>query len=197
MKGNGLTRLYDRLSIRERIPLLVAAHNREDDVEYQRLFHASPVRTWHFPEHMLAEEMLHVLALNYVSEQLDAAAVYFFAREQAAHEDEPKPDDWLLAIATSAYIFAVNADAWRRLCSEQGIAPEALVAANYRGSFLPICEENLTAEAPTHDALHAMYRECGRELGKLVTADDRLKDWQARLQEVTHDSPTGAQGKQR
>jgi hypothetical protein len=58
MNAKGLPRLYDRLTIWERIPLLIAAHARRDGAEYRRLFDASPLRTWHFPEHLVAEQAL-------------------------------------------------------------------------------------------------------------------------------------------
>jgi len=62
----------------------------------------------------LAEQALHVLALTYVGEQLDAAASYFFALGQMENTDDPCPTDWQCAAEASAYFFTANADAWRR-----------------------------------------------------------------------------------
>src|SRR5262245_23467037 len=114
MNTSGLARLYDRLTVWERIPLLLAAEARGDEREYRRLFDASPLRVWHVAEHLLAEQALHVLALMYVGEQLDAAVSYFFALFQMANADDRRPQDWLLLAESAAYVFAVNADAWRR-----------------------------------------------------------------------------------
>ena len=153
MSANGLARLYGRLTIWERIPLLLAAEARGDEAEYRRLFNSSAPRAWRFPEHLLAEQALHVLALIYVGEQLDAAASYFFALGAMADTDEPGPGDWHLAAASCAYFFAANLDAWRRLCSGLGIAPDVLTAGNHRGWFLHYCEGHLPANAPTAAAL--------------------------------------------
>lgn len=70
MNARRLVGMYDRLSVWERIPLLLAADARNDDVEYRRLFQSSPPQEHLFPNHLLAEQGLHVLALIYVTEQL-------------------------------------------------------------------------------------------------------------------------------
>src|SRR6516164_4020505 len=174
MNANGLARLYDRLTVWERIPLLIAAHARGDDTEYRRLFDASPLRTWHFSEHLVAEQALNVLALIYVGEQLDAAASYFFDLFKMQDPDDPRPEDWLIAADCCAYFFAANAEAWRRFCSELDIAAEALTAANHLGWFLRYCEENIPANAPTAEAMKAQFRALGRDDPRLVTADKLL-----------------------
>jgi hypothetical protein len=89
MNANQLTKLYDRLTVWERIPLLITAEARRDDDEYRRLFEASALRTWRFSEHLLVEQALHLLALLYVGEQLGAAAGYFFAMWQMDGADPP------------------------------------------------------------------------------------------------------------
>src|SRR5262249_53179238 len=130
MNTSGLTRLYDRLTVWERIPLLLAAEARGGKREHRRLFDASPLRVWHFSEHLLAEQALHVLALMYAGEQLDAAASYFFAYFLMGNADDRRPHDWLLLAESAAYVFVVNADAWRRFGVELGIDADTLTAAN-------------------------------------------------------------------
>jgi hypothetical protein len=191
MNPNGLARLYDRLTVWERIGLLIAADARGDGAEYRRLFDTSPPRTWRFPAHLIAEHALHVLAMIYVGEQLDAAAGYFHALWRMGDAADPRPQDWLHAADASAYFFAANADAWRRFCAELDIAPDALTAANHRGWFLRYCEENLPANAPTAKALLARFRESGRDVPQLVTADDLLADWRNLLRGMTRHAPRG------
>src|SRR5262245_13485362 len=103
MNANALSRLYDRLTVWERIPLLLAAGARHDDAEYRRLADASALRTWRLPEHSLAELALHVLALIYAGEQLDAAGGYFFALCRLGDADDPQPEAWLRAAEAQAY----------------------------------------------------------------------------------------------
>jgi hypothetical protein len=184
MNANGLIRLYDRLTVWERIPLLLAAQARGDDAEYRRLFSASAVRTWHFSEHLPTEQALHVLAPQYVGEQLDAAANYFFALWRMEDADDPQPEDWRLVADACAYFFVANTEAWRRICSELSITPETLIAGNYRGWFLGYCEQHMPVNAPTAEALQARLRESGRAVPQLVTADHLLGSWRNLLQKM-------------
>src|SRR5262249_27155934 len=135
---------------------------------------------------------LHVLALMYVGEQLDAAASYFFALFQMGNTDDPRPQDWLLQAESAAYFFAVNAEAWRRFCTELGITADTLTAANHHGWFLHYCEQNMPANAPTTEALHARFRGTGREAPHLVTPDDLLASWQSLLTAMTRYAPPEA-----
>jgi hypothetical protein len=192
MNANGLARLYDRLTVWERVPLLIAAEARGDQAEYQRLFNASALRTWRFSEHLLAEQALNVSAMIYVGEQLNAAASYFFDLWQMQDPDDPRPEDWLIAAEACAYFFVANAEAWRRFCSELNIAPEALVAANHRGWFLRYCEENIPANAPTAEVMQARFQEIGWDSPQLVTPDNLLASWRNLLQAMTRHAPREA-----
>jgi hypothetical protein len=190
MNDKPLARLYDRLTIWERIPLLLAAEARGDEAEHRRLVDSSPLRTWRASEHLLAEQALHLLALIYVGEQLDAAASYFYALWQLDDADDPRPEDWLLLmIDVSAYFFTANAEAWRRFCRELDIAADALTAANHQGWFLPFCEERMPAHAPTAEAVQARLRKAGRDVSQLVTADRLLARWRSRLRAMTRHAP--------
>jgi hypothetical protein len=190
MNANGLPRLYDRLTAWERIPLLIAADGRGDDAEARRLLDTSPIRTWHFAEHLLAEQALHVMAFSYIAEQLDLAATYFFAVWRMGDDDALRPIDWLLMVETSAYRFTVNLDAWRRFCSELDIAPDILTAANQpRGWILPYCEERMPANAPTAAALQDRFRGAGQDVPPPVTADSLLASWRDLLRSMTRCTP--------
>jgi hypothetical protein len=192
MNAQGLARLYDRLTVWERIPLLIAAHARGDDAEYRRLFDASPRRTWHLSEHLLDEQALHVSAFIYIGEQLEAAACYFFDLLKSLVPDDRCPEDWLIDAEACAYFFAANAEAWRRFCSDLGIASESLTAANHTGWFLRYCEETMPANAPTMEALQARFRERGYDVSQLVTAEKLLASWRRLLQAMTSHAPKEA-----
>src|ERR1700722_13087449 len=113
MNTNPLANYYDQLTIWERIPLRIAAEARGDELEAQRLLNSAPTRRWYLPNHLMAEQALNVLALIYITEQLDAAAAYFFAVWQMDGE----PDDWSFSADASAYFFTANAEAWRKFCT--------------------------------------------------------------------------------
>jgi hypothetical protein len=189
MKGTGLEKLYDRLTVWERIPASVAAAARDDEAEYRRLFNTSRLWPWLVPEHLPSELALHILALIYVGEQLDAAATYFFVLWKMRDRGEPRPGDWRTGAEACAYFFAANADAWRRFEADLNILPGTLAAGNHQGWFLRFCEEQMPANAPTADALRALLEAGGQEVPQLVTADDLLADWRNLLQSMTHNAP--------
>ena len=127
MNVNRLAQLYPRFTIWERIRLFLAASHRSDDHEYRRLFTTSPMQTWHFSEHMLAEAAVHVLALIYISEQLDAATNYFFPLWKLQDADDPQPEHWRQAVEVYAYVFTANAEACRRFCHGLGVEPPSVL----------------------------------------------------------------------
>ena len=106
-----------------------------------------------------------------------------------ADADEPVPGDWHLAAESCAFFFAANLDAWRRFCSELGIAPDVLRAGNHRGWLLHYCEGHLPANAPTAAALQARFRENGQDAPQLATADSLLASWRDLLQAMTRHAP--------
>jgi hypothetical protein len=79
MDANGLTRHYDKLTPRERLPLIVAAVDRGDDAEADRLTRSAPRDGIRLPNyHGLAEGML-LASLFHMMTQLDRIALYWQA----------------------------------------------------------------------------------------------------------------------
>lgn len=183
MMKNSLTSLYPQLKSWERIRLLLAADARHDEVEYLRLFDASPIRTWYFSEHLLAEQALHVLTLTFVNEQLDAVACLFFALFQLSHHHEQSAELEFLADC-SAYFFNINAQAWKTFCHKIQVDPENLIASNHQGWILSLCATHISDLVPTQEELtkHSLP-------GQLVTAEDLSTRWLKQLQNMTQSTP--------
>ena len=83
MSGNGLAKLYDRLTAKERATLLLSAVVRRDEVEKQRLLASAPLVPWrigHHCGHVRAAWMLTALARH---EHLAAVADFWFAMTNA------------------------------------------------------------------------------------------------------------------
>jgi hypothetical protein len=176
-----LDRLYHRLTVRERIPLLVAAEARGDDVESRRLSETSPIQTWWFSEHLIYEQALHVLALIYIGEQLDAAATYFFAHWRMDVDDERSVEHWGRIAQAEAYFFTANSEAWRRLCAELGVDANDLIAANHNGRMLKNCEQQMPSHAPSAETMQSLLRDANCEPADIVTVDHLLKSWRRLL----------------
>jgi hypothetical protein len=187
MNTNRLVRLDDRLTVWERIPLLLAANGRGDEAECRRLIDTSPPRAWHFPEYLLAEQAVHVLTMTSVAEQLDAALSHFFALFPMTNDAHP--DDWALSADATAYYFTKNAEAWKRFCADLDIVPQVLTSANYRGWLLHYCEGRRPANAPSVEVLQALLRKEGRDATHLVTTESLLVGWREALRAMTRQAP--------
>jgi hypothetical protein len=190
--AKAITGLYDRLQVWERIPLMIAAEARNDDAEYQRLTRSSPVIPSLLPAHGLSEVSIHVSALAYVCEQLDAAANHFLALWSI--DGSQDPEEWLLIADTYAFFFASNAQAWRQYCSELSIASEALVGLNHHGWLLRYCEEKMPANAPSAQDLQARWLQIKGETLTLVTVNQLVEKWHRQLLDTVryglHGKPT-------
>lgn len=182
MTASRLKHLYPEIRPWERIRLLLAAQQRQDDVEYQRLFHASAIRTWHFSEHLLAEQALHVLTLTYITEQLDAATSVFLALTQLALQTSSE-QEWDQIAECSAYFFCINTEGWRAFCNDHQFPADSLVAQNQSGWVLPYCEHFLPTLAPTPDDLKHLHPE------PWITASDVAQRWHQRLTDMVTSTP--------
>jgi hypothetical protein len=177
MNTNGLAKLYDRLTSRERLPLVLAAQSRGDSLEHQRLKDSAPSRLWRLLDYCMGELALNVLALIYVGEQLDHAACYWHALWRLDDPDGPDEALWRLTAAVTSYVFSCNAEAWRRFCRGIHIDPDALTAANHHGWLLRFCEERMPGEAPTRDEVADHLREHGVADPEPITVEGLLADW--------------------
>ena len=76
MNTNGLARRYEALTPWERLPLLVAASARGDEVERDRLARSAPQHDFRVPDYWGLCEGLEELATMYLLHQLELAALY-------------------------------------------------------------------------------------------------------------------------
>jgi hypothetical protein len=173
MNTNGLGRMYGLLSVRERLPMLLAAGARGDDIEVRRLEEAASIRTMQFSDYLWPSLKLNVMTLIYLTEQLDTLACYWHAQWRLDDPDNPKTEDWQFVTDASGHFFNSNAEAWRLFCAELHIDPGHLAAGNYHGWLLGFCSERMPT--PNVDALKRRLQEKGKEL---ICAESLLASWQ-------------------
>jgi len=88
---NDLAKLYDRLTPRERLPLIIAASERGDQAEADRLAHAAPRMELRLPDYHGLGEGLLWLTLFHMIGQLDLGLEFWqglalaFGREAFPH----------------------------------------------------------------------------------------------------------------
>jgi hypothetical protein len=134
MTTDCLAKLYDRLTPRERLPLIVAASARGDERERARLLASAPTNLFRLPDYFALADTLRLLALFHVARMLDLAALYWHASVMAAQADEfrgragkAERESRLDAARMLAYLLTVNAAGWRQFCSELRIDADVLL----------------------------------------------------------------------
>lgn len=180
-----LKNLYPEIRPWERIRLLLNADQRQDEVEYQRLFHASPIKQWYFSEHLLAELALHVLTLNYITEQLDSAASLFLALFNLQSESRDDIHSLEQVAELSAYSFTCNLQSWKAFCDDLKVPADSLVQSNHVGSILPHLERLIPTITSTAEEL----QQAGLFPGTPITPPDLTRRWHQRLRDMVQCTP--------
>jgi len=134
MNTNGLSKLYDRLTPAERLPLLIAASCRGDEEESQRLAQSSPQRTYSLCDHFALGVALQEAATFHMVAMLDRAAQvwqgwgFLACLQRSPRKITPEEDERLLGLLRwHAYLFKIEDEGWARFCAEQEIEPDALL----------------------------------------------------------------------
>ncbi len=134
MNLNCLTRLYNRLTARERLPLLLAARERGDAAEAQRLVRSAPRRAFTVPDYHGLAEGVDQLAQMHALCLLERVACYWRAsgwlrrghvERGADAEDGALSRRWSDVARMWAYLFTVEARAWEQLMVEMHLDSEA------------------------------------------------------------------------
>jgi hypothetical protein len=132
---DALAKLYDRLTPSERLPLIIAAVERGDAAEADRLSRSAPRFQPVLPDYHGLGEGLLLLALFHLIGQLERGLVYWrtaatavdWEECPAGQQDKVRAERLWAVARMTAYMLCVEADAWTRFCSELHIDPVALV----------------------------------------------------------------------
>jgi hypothetical protein len=133
MNTNGLTRHYDKLTAWERLPLMLAALNRGDDAEMERLAFTAPTRSAGVPHYHGLWEGLALLSVCHQMVQLERICALFAATGLLA-AGKVGQDEGNGRLRLLAFRFVVAADAWKLLSAELHLDPVAMLC------HLPGCE---------------------------------------------------------
>jgi hypothetical protein len=134
MNTKTLARHYDKLTPQERLPLMLAAHDRGDRAEVERLASAAPRIAWNLPDSYGLWQGLRLLCLVHITGQLAATvrlvlALHPAARQQpaAGKQGEDRPGGNRDMLGRAAREITASADGWERFCAGMHIDPEALL----------------------------------------------------------------------
>lgn len=179
MNTNGLAKLYEHLTPKERLPLILAASARGDEVERERLVHSAPREGFWLPDyHGLAEGII-LTSLFQLLELLDIAAYYWQAvvllqQEEVLGDKKNKAlrDRFDGLARIFAYLFMVKIDGWRLFCAQHNYDPDFL----WKGlpGFETVCraEEEARAMAFTLEEAAEWARRGRKDAPRLLTPED-------------------------
>jgi hypothetical protein len=175
---NTLAKQYGHLTPWERIPLMLAAEARVDELERRRLSDSAPIEAVKMPDYLMPLMALNTMSLMYITEQLDHLASYWHAVCQFLITEDKKRLHWKTSADAFAYVFSLNAEAWKRFCGGLNIDAAFLTTSNSLGCMLAFAESCMPNVAPSRDELRTTLGEYGVEDPNPVTADDLLASWQ-------------------
>jgi hypothetical protein len=146
MNTDHLAKLYDRLTPRERLPLLIAAGLRGDEVERERLRASAPMEQFHVADyHGLARALMKAVDLHLLT-LLDLAANFWQwwgfwmidgvrdrgaagatdtgqRRQSRAEISQEARTEGIVRYYASRFV--AHVDGWKQFCLEMHLDPEA------------------------------------------------------------------------
>jgi hypothetical protein len=131
MKMSTLAPHYDALTPWERFPLIVAAAHRGDDAEWTRLVGSAPTSLFRIPNHFGLGLGINALLTVHMTDQLAQAASYW-STASLLNRGDSNFDERLRSyklLRLQAYMFVLDAGAWKSFCSELHLDPEELLRA--------------------------------------------------------------------
>ena len=183
MNVKDLAKLYDRLKPAERLPLIMAAAERGDHAEADRLARAAPrIHVTLQDYHGLADG-LFVLTLFHVIGQLDTSVAFWHALAQAIDSETPpaRPKDreladrlWDLA-RVAGYKVSVQADAWKRLHAELNADSESLLRHLRGHEAVKLAEETARRFPWTAEEAAAYLRRVGPADAEVPTVETAVQ----------------------
>src|SRR5712692_2605299 len=188
MNTNHLAKLYDTLTARERVPLIIAAGARGDQAEQKRLSASAPKETFQVPDYYALAKALDKAADYHLLTLLDLAANFWqwwglwmtyglrdpdTAGSKKGQRRKAKADqaEELRAEGIVRYYasrFVAHVDGWKQFCSERHIDPEVQL------HFLPGWDTITRTEGPARE-LAFTPEEAARFARQTVAVDDSLK----------------------
>ncbi len=170
-----LQKQYDKLTALERVTLILEAARRGDASERTALQRSAPRVMYRIGNHHGTLEALQVVAHSHLIFQLDRALTVAMLGIIAGENDSA----WSAA-RIGAYVFCVQADAWRAFCAELVIAPELAFFGYDNALFSLEFSEKIAREfAFTFEETRAeMVKEFGEGVD-VITVERALNDLRA------------------
>jgi hypothetical protein len=142
MNTNDLAKVYDQLTPRERLPLIIAAGARGDQVEQKRLSASAPKESFQVPDYYGLAKALHEAGNYHLLTLLDLAANFWqwwglwmsyglrepgvTGRKKSRRKQGRAPNEQRAGGIVRYYAsrFVAHVEGWKQFCAELQIDPE-------------------------------------------------------------------------
>ena len=183
MTINDLAKLYDRLTPRERLPLIIAASERGDEAEADRLAHAAPRIHVGLPDYHGLSQAVLLLTLFHLNEQLDRALAFWQGLAMAAlrdagtlgAEDQAAAEGLWDRGRMAGYRLCVEADAWKRVHAELNADSESLLRHLRGHEAVKLAEETARRFPWTAEEAAAYLRRVGPADAEVPTVETAVQ----------------------
>jgi hypothetical protein len=179
MTTDSLAKLYDRLRPFERLPLIIAAMNRGDDVEADRLVQSAPRIHVRLADYYGLADGLMRVTFSHMIVHFDLIVRFVLAAatvEKLEGTDVGKRKKAEKDLRMLGYRICVGADAWKRLCSEVKVEPEMLLGHLPGYGAMRAAEETARMFALTPEEAAACLRKSEGEEAELPTVEGSAKE---------------------
>lgn len=183
MNINTIQKHYDKLTVKERFALLVAASARGDDQDREALLRSAPRKVFSFPNTYGLSDAFEWLAMWHGMNQLGiCASAYYLA---IVVEDES--ENTHVKIAGEPFSFGdaldilfkrivTNCEAWRVICKEYGVDSEKILEGLPYIEMIELTE--LTARERYFDAPLELPELQETVNGLRAVIEHKRKDWE-------------------
>ncbi|GDY08418.1 hypothetical protein LBMAG52_19040 [Planctomycetia bacterium] len=190
---NGVAKLYDRLTAKERTSAFLSAAIRGDDLEAQRLNATAPRQTERRRHHRDRVQAIWNVAATVRIQQLATLANLWHAQSRLAWAlDQAEADGesadvvnadvgrdvrlWRAFVDVCCWRLSVSQTAWGIVCERLGIAPEFLDQFG-ECIALQLTEAGLANNTPTPETVRERLAEFGESADGLTTAERIAAGW--------------------
>jgi hypothetical protein len=180
VNANGVARHYGRLTPRERLPLIVAAAARGDEVDRRRLMDSAPRVTYRIPDHSPWWMAFRELVALHRVELLNLAGLLVGCYQAASpgQRGDVEAVERLRAITMfSAYLFNARVAGWRLFCDELHLPPDRFGDVMPGRELLDVANEIATEVALTSEEATEYVRGRHPDADRAPTAEDVAAGW--------------------
>jgi hypothetical protein len=180
VNADGVAKHYGRLTPRERLPLIVAAAARGDELDRRRLMDSAPRVTFRVPDHAPRWMAFRELVALQRVELLNLAGALvgcYQAASPGGRGDAEAVERLRAATMYAAYLFNARVAGWRLFCGELHLPPDQFGDLTPGRELLDLANEIAAAVAFTAEEATEYVRLRTPGAGRAPTAEDMAAGW--------------------